>query len=586
MTSIGALLKEYDKQFCSIQHTSKDELSDITSAVTELVSNLLDVGLETEIKEELSGESNITFDGHFKNLFINSRLVPVGSFSEGTKAICPDEFDFMFMFFVGQLTIDRGCGPDRLKIKSDENGFWKQFLGPQSNVKSLGYHSVHHHLDNMLHLVEKQMQRKGNVVCVPKSTGKLQYWKLTDQRLDLLWVPRTEQDTFCITIDIMPAIICDFDQIHDFLTESKFPGEYLSLAREEGCCLVPKACSHGCRDCFQISLATSERHLMKDLNEVHKSCYRILKCVFSMARKFPQPGEYIDLTSYKIKNVIMGHVYGDRCNMATLYKCLNSIFELLSKSYENVSLPMFLLREKCCLCRPDNRIFVYKLDSITESWPEDAPTTDAFQCLVWFEFNRRLILLVQRYLKCVSSIPSFTTIKLHQFVDVFQKTIQYYTREHKAEYPRFDKHSNIELSKLRDKLFIPVIFVIEQKIVKFLEFQTNISFPFHTRLIHTDCDSSSHNESTVVHDKTDVEYGDQSTVMCSSTSSETSDCLKSSKNIKNADSLLMVDFLSSAFSLCIGKDVYSKNTGMKILQCDNFVLRDLLANEVFTFKIP
>jgi hypothetical protein len=91
--------------------------------------------------------------------------------------------------------------------------------------------------------------------------------------------------------------------------------------------------------------------------------------------------------------------------------------------------------------------------------------------------------------------------------------IQYYTREHKAEYPRFDKHSNIELSKLRDKLFIPVIFVIEQKIVKFLEFQTNISFPFHTRLIHTDCDSSSHNESTVVHDKTDVEYGDQSTVM-------------------------------------------------------------------------
>jgi hypothetical protein len=44
-------------QFCSIQHTSKDELSDITSAVTELVSNLLDVGLETEIKEELSGES-------------------------------------------------------------------------------------------------------------------------------------------------------------------------------------------------------------------------------------------------------------------------------------------------------------------------------------------------------------------------------------------------------------------------------------------------------------------------------------------------------------------------------------------------
>ena len=47
MTSIGALLKEYDKQFCSIQHTSKDELSDITSAVTDLVSNLLDVGLET-----------------------------------------------------------------------------------------------------------------------------------------------------------------------------------------------------------------------------------------------------------------------------------------------------------------------------------------------------------------------------------------------------------------------------------------------------------------------------------------------------------------------------------------------------------
>jgi hypothetical protein len=52
----------------------------------------------------------------FKNLFINSRLVPVGSFSEGTKAICPDEFDFMFMFFVGQLTIDRGCGPDRLTL--------------------------------------------------------------------------------------------------------------------------------------------------------------------------------------------------------------------------------------------------------------------------------------------------------------------------------------------------------------------------------------------------------------------------------------------------------------------------------------
>jgi hypothetical protein len=93
----------------------------------------------------------------------------------------------------------------------------------------------------------------------------------------------------------------------------------------------------------------------------------------------------------------------------------------------------------------------------------------------------------------------------------------------------------------------------------------NIVWFFETR------DSSSHNESTVVHDKTDVEYGDQSTVMCSSTSSETSDCLKSSKNIKNTDSLLMVDFLSSAFSLWIGKDVYSKNTGMKIVQCDNFV---------------
>lgn len=563
MTSIDALLKEYDRQFCSIQNTSKDELSDITSAVTELVSNLLDVGLQMEIKEELSGENNRRFDGHFKDLFINSRLVPVGSFSEGTKAICPDEFDFMFMFFVGQSTTDRGCGPDRLKIKSDESGFWKQFLGPQSNIKSLGYH----HLDNMLHLVEKQMQQKENAVCVPKSTGKLQYWKLTDQRLDLLWVPRTEQDTFCITIDIMPAIICDFDQIHHFLTESKFPGEYLSLVREEGCCLVPKACCHGCRDCFQISLATSERHLMKDLNEVHKSCYRILKCVFSMARKFPQPGEYIDLTSYKIKNVIMGHVYGDRCNMATLHKCLNSIFELLSKSYENVSLPMFLLREKCCLCRPDNRIFVYKLDSMTESWLEDSPTNDAFQCLVWFEFNRRLILLVQRYLKCVSSIPSFTTIRLHQFVDVLQKTIQHYIREHEGAYPMFDKHFTIELSKLRDKIFIPVIFVIEQKIVKFLEFQTKISFPFHTRLIHTDCDSTSHNESTVVHDKTDLEYGDKST-------------------IKNADSLLMVDFHSSAFSLCIGKDVHSKNTGMKISQCDNFVLRDLLVNEVFIFKIP
>jgi len=61
VTRIDAFLKEYDRQFCSIQHTSKDELSDITSAVTELVSNLLDVGLQTEIKEELSGENNIRF---------------------------------------------------------------------------------------------------------------------------------------------------------------------------------------------------------------------------------------------------------------------------------------------------------------------------------------------------------------------------------------------------------------------------------------------------------------------------------------------------------------------------------------------
>ena len=403
--AFDAALREYETKFCSMRDFRK-EADEIESAVRELVDHLLSVGLNLYIKEDLAGGDSIKFHGQYKDLFRESRIVPVGSFPEGTKTSRPDEFDYNFVFIIDNIQVAQGCGHGKVKIiLNQENKIWLQFA-VGSNLKALGYHGLDHLLDNMMQLVEKEITNNRARSTIPKHTGTLHFLKRTYQRVDLLWCSDIQgQGTLEITVDIMPAISCDNKLVERFLRQSKFPIQYLPLIQKESCFLVPKTCKRSCTGCFNISFSTSELRLMYELDSTHTSCYKILKHFFSMAQKYPFAGEYTDITSYKLKNAIFHHVYEQDCNNPVLSFCLDSVLNFLAKAYESVWIPMFLLRAKCCIASKESLLYIYDMDYI-QAGSEEEFKTDKIRCLIWFEFNRRLIQTLQGYLVCFSAIAN------------------------------------------------------------------------------------------------------------------------------------------------------------------------------------
>ena len=154
----------------------------------------------------------------------------------------------------------------------------------------------------MFSLIEKEIERNDELASIIKSTGKIKFVGRFGQRIDLLWTskaPLQQYKNVDITVDVMPAIVCSYNQIEKYLQQLQFPEKQIPLLKEESCYLVPKSCSRrGCRECFRLSFATCELKLMQGLDNVHRSCYKILKKVFSLARTHPHPREYTNCLLY------------------------------------------------------------------------------------------------------------------------------------------------------------------------------------------------------------------------------------------------------------------------------------------------
>ena len=136
METFDKILQDYHDTYCDISK----EADQIEIAVRELLERFISIGINLQIKEHVVGSKDFLFQGTYRELFKNCRLISVGSFPERTKIGQPDEFDYNFVFCIDGLDIEEGCSSGKFRvIISPENNIWLQFVS-ESKLNSLGYH--------------------------------------------------------------------------------------------------------------------------------------------------------------------------------------------------------------------------------------------------------------------------------------------------------------------------------------------------------------------------------------------------------------------------------------------------------------
>ena len=380
---------------------TSSEVRDVESAVLEALSAIFNKGqsLKVEAVSEgtairSSGEDPIVTYG---DLFSVEKILPVGSFYEGTKLILPNEFDFNIKINVGEIDIHQGCRPGRVQV-TFESGRLKS----RRNLSELFSKMMDVSLESLTDAEKKITRETGtlHMLSVSGSTG------LGVPCLKLEW--NGANRVFKITVDIMPSIPCTDTFVEEITKDDNFPLAFNQLVKDLGCFLVPKRCS--CGTCFHVSFAQAELHLMQSLDELHRKCYRIAKWLLC--------GHILE--SYKVKMAILDHVYNLNCrSQAGIAECVLAVLEALLNNYDDLKMSTFFLRS-CCLITKDGEGTSRYLDYLIDATGLDMSNIPVMQThstelfsyknydwldmFAWYEFQRRCISLMISMLRYLASV--------------------------------------------------------------------------------------------------------------------------------------------------------------------------------------
>ena len=397
--SLSTFLCQLHEVNCSFR-VSQSEVHDIESAVLEGLSFILDKGQTLKIEPFLGAKSTpASEEGRivsYGDLFAVEKILPVGSFYEGTKNSLPDEFDFNIKINVGEIDIHQGCRPGRVRVTFERSR--QNMLEDLSNWFS-----------GMLEATLKAMtdgEKK-----IPRDSGTLHISSLrpsfTVPCLEFLWKGINGQ--FKIGVDVMPSIQCPDSFVEELRKDEHFPLDFHQLVKDRGCFLVPKPCSPHCNKCFHVSFAQGELYLMQSLDELHRKCYRVTKWLLS--------GNLLD--SYQVKMAILDHVYRLKCDLkGSLDECVLAVLQTLLNNFNALKMPTFFLRS-CCLITKDGEGKPRYLDYLVDATGLDMSKVPVMQTeftelhsyknydwldmFAWYEFQRRCLSLMIDVLRYFAS---------------------------------------------------------------------------------------------------------------------------------------------------------------------------------------
>lgn len=402
---LNTFLNKFHEEACSFRVTSS-EVRDVESAVLQGLSTVLDKG-QTLRFESIRKAATIPANGEdpvvtYRDLFSVEKILPVGSFYEGTKLILPNQFDFNIKVNVGEIDIHQGCRPGRVQVTFES--------GHQQSLQSL-YMVFSGMLDASLKSLTDAEKR------ITRETGTLHIlstftYPFQGSCLNLEW--KRANDVFEIRVKIMPSIPCTDAFVEEITKGDNFPSLFHQLVKDLGCFLVPKTCPGDCGECFHVSFAQAELHLMQSLDEVHRKCYRLVKWLLC---------SHI-FESYKVKMAILDHVYNSKCrSQDSTSECVLAVLESLLNNYNDLKMPSFFLRSCCLITNGEGTIssgLDYLIDAsgldmskIIVKQPEftDLHSEERYDWLDMFasyEFQRRCISLMismLRYLADEEELP-------------------------------------------------------------------------------------------------------------------------------------------------------------------------------------
>ncbi|XP_063429590.1 uncharacterized protein LOC134712202 [Mytilus trossulus] len=333
-------LRNLVRNKCQIEQKELETVA-IESAVKELIHKILR-SVETEYP-----------------CFKISKIVPSGSFYEKTKIGNLDEFDYMIVLHAlsgDDIELHDGCNPwyKRIELKDGNHCFKiyccsvhyentpkfivSEFWKNVSKLQKLSKLSVE--IPQRI-LTHEENESDKLLFTYVKKTGISEPTSQDKDRWLMVPIKRMH-----IGIDLMMSI--DHPCLESVAKCEGFPSEYKELLMKLGCHIVIKSChtQHFPEPtCYFISFAALELELMKNLDEHHKKCYKILKCLLTGEMNFK--GKCMNLSSYVLKTAFLFHVYGSKgCTYSILdAKCINKVLDYLSSCFHNLRMPCFFARD-------------------------------------------------------------------------------------------------------------------------------------------------------------------------------------------------------------------------------------------------
>ena len=383
--------------------------------------------------------------GQKLSLFSGSKLVPGGSYYEGTKVRHPDEFDYMLVLkpphFAEEVRVVSGCYPwfKHIRIDCSEGTV-------DENYPLMGIGLIEHpnKFEAKLWRCIRETIEKEQVI-IETTLGTIRTKEVKNRKLYLHFVQRVS-DISVQSSTKNPSGIIHIPDMHigvdlmlayqhpcprDILKDIAFPKMFESYLETHGCHFVTKSCKNdfkntsgtafygGRCDCWFLSFSAIETHVMQELDVGHKQCYQVMKSLLIGSADYP--GKCMNLSSYMLKTAMLYHVHLDpKCQEMKYSVCVPQILCYLRNGFENVSMPCFLSRNQHVwgnsIAAPMlKRSFLLNTD-LQKVFGHYELNNETVYAMLWVEFWRRAIMVIEGLLSTESLLQGFEQehIVLHE----------------------------------------------------------------------------------------------------------------------------------------------------------------------------
>lgn len=451
-----AFLRHVFRTRCIMKEKS-DEKRDIESGVHDIVEEIL----------HAVGQTNPEFQF--------SKILPSGSFYEGTKIGCLNEFDYM-------VVLKTLSSPDAVLLHNGCSQWYKK-VQLQSSNESFQTYLLHCHTTSHLYtnyfgnreLFVLDFWRKiaetlkAKTYIVEKQSGKIAAdlnplhlkQKLYFNYEKNFCIPEVDPnykvknplvpiENTVIGVDLMMAI--EHPNPDEVVSCSDFPSEFKDLLFQRGCHIITKSCHidhFPAPTCMFISFAAMELELMVKMDDHHKETYKILKSLLigenDLSRKC------MNVSSYVLKTAFLFHVYGkNKCLDSKLHvPCIHDVLDYLSSSLYNMKMPTFFARSQ--------NTWGYILEVPCFAWPEfktrfptHAELTFTF-ALCWVKLWHTIIKYIKATIVETSNLGQDQWMGVIDKCEYMKRTTYYILERYKSSALREVFQGTLSSSDLADK---------------------------------------------------------------------------------------------------------------------------------------